>query len=188
MHHKKPGLVLIRSPSVHRLRFRRHNQPAPLQLDSPSFTGSSTQIASPMAEAAIFGAVVVVMIKMEGLAWQHRQPAAAARLAVSLSQQSLTQPLMLRPVPGSSGVHPTATTPRHHTPPLTPTHPTWVPRYPSSETETDAAAASYATDQAPSQPETPEANTQGSICAGRRPYARLRTFPRTMRNVVAPHG
>ena len=158
--------TLTRSPSMHRLRWgSRDHQPSPLQLDSPSFTGSSTQVACPMAEAAIFGAVEVVMIKMEGLAWQHRQAATAARLAIRLRQQSLTQLLMLRSVPGSSGVHSAATAPRHHTSPLTPTHPTWVSRYPSSETEEDGDAASSET--ATSQPDTGEANTQGSICAGR---------------------
>jgi hypothetical protein len=71
---------------MRRLRLRHDHQPP--QLDRPTFTGSGTQIACRMAEAAIFGTVVIVMIKMEGLAWQHRQPAPAAGFAVRLRQQS----------------------------------------------------------------------------------------------------
>jgi hypothetical protein len=100
----------------------------------------------------------------------------------------------LRSVPGSSGVYPAAPAPRHNTPPLTQTHPTaekppgwhfcssWT-SCPASDTVAAAAAAS--SDTATSQPGTPEANTQDSICAAYPPYARFRTFPRTMRNIVA---
>ena len=70
-----------------------------------------------MAEAPPLGAVVVVVVKMQSLTRQHRQPATTARLAVRLSQQRLTQLLMLRSVPGGSGVYPAAPAPRHNTPP-----------------------------------------------------------------------
>jgi hypothetical protein len=149
-----------------RISCSTHTRPPP-QLNSPSLLRSSPQIAFGMTKPSPDAAVVVIMIKMQSLTRQHRQAAPAARLAVRLSQQRLTQLLMLTAVPGSGGVHPAATAPRHNTPPLTQTHPTSAqPHAPwswsSSETTEDADAASPDSDAAPSRSANPQARKPSS--------------------------
>jgi hypothetical protein len=115
LRHKKKRLRYL-LPAV-RISCLAYTTRPPPQLNGPRFLRSSPQIAYLVRKAPPLRAVEVIMIKMELLTRQHRQPATAARLAVRLSQQSFTHLLMLAAVPRRSGVHPATTAPRHDTPP-----------------------------------------------------------------------
>jgi hypothetical protein len=119
---QRNGPALIQSPAVH-ISCLAYTTGPPPQLNGPRFLRRSPQIAYLVTKSQPLRPVVVIMIKMELLTRNHRQPAPAARLAARLSQQCLTQLLMLAAVSGCGGVHSAAPAPRHNTPSLTQTHP-----------------------------------------------------------------